>query len=197
MLKIALFGGTFNPFHVGHFKMLEAVNCLEDIDKIFVIPDKIPPHKEANFLANDKIRQEMCQIAISNFEKAELCLVEFEREGKSYTFDTVSLLKERYPDANFYFVLGGDMLVYFPKWYKSDELMKMMDFIAFRRSDIDNTEFDKSVQAFRNKGMKITVLDNEIPNVSSTEIRENFSSSKELLPEKIYEYLMERGVYGG
>ena len=106
-------------------------------------------------------------------------------------------MKERYPDANFYFVLGGDMLVYFPKWYKSDELMKMMDFIAFRRSDTDNTEFDKSVQAFRNKGMKITVLDNEIPNVSSTEIRENFSSSKELLPKKIYEYLRERGVYGG
>ncbi len=193
----ALFGGTFNPFHIGHYEMLKALENDESVDKIFVLPDKIPPHKECAFLASDEARQEMCRIAIDDFSKAELCLVEFEREGRSYTFDTVVLLKDRYPDTSFSFVMGGDMLVFFDRWYKSNELMKMMDFIVFKRSDINETEFNLSVERLRNKGMNIKVMDEVIPAVSSTEIRESFKKAQELLPEKVFEYLRERGEYGG
>ncbi len=191
----ALFGGTFNPFHIGHYEILKALNADEEIGKILLLPDKIPPHKSSSNLISDENRIEMCKIAANDFEKVELCLIEFEREGKSYTFDTVCELIKKYPDTKFSFVMGGDMLVYFPNWYKSEELMKMMDFIVFKRLDTDELEFSKSVEAFRKKGMNIKVMEEKIPLVSSTEIRNDFFNSNELLPKKIFEFLKEREEY--
>ena len=191
----AIFGGTFNPFHIGHYEMLCALQSDENVDKILILPDKIPPHKVCDYMADDETRIEMCRIAAKDFNKAEVCLIEFEREGKSYSYDTVLLLKEKYPTDDFIFVCGGDMLVYFPKWYKYEELMKLVPFMAFRRSDTDNTVFDSCVDSFRKTGMNITVKNEIITSVSSSEIRNNFFSKKELLPKRIYEFLIKRGVY--
>lgn len=192
----ALFGGTFNPFHIGHFEMLKALQNDNDIEKILLIPDKIPPHKSADFLASAEVRIEMCRKAADGFDKAEVCLIEFERQGKSYTYDTVLELKKRYPNDKLCFVMGGDMLVYFDKWYKADELMHLLSFIVFRRSDTDEKEFNSSIMRFREMGMEIKVMDEIIPLVSSTEIRSDFEGKKELLTPEIYEFLSERGVYG-
>ncbi len=195
MALTAIFGGTFNPFHIGHYEMLKALQNDSDIEKIFVMPDRIPPHKVCDFIAADEIRIEMCRIICEDFSKAELCLIEFEREGKSYSYDTVLELKKRYPENNFSFVCGGDMLVTFNKWYKYEELLKELPFIAFRRSDIDNSSFDQSVKSLTDMGMRIVVKQEIIPAVSSTEIRGNFLKAKKLLPQKIYLFLAERGVY--
>ncbi|MBR7132861.1 MAG: nicotinate (nicotinamide) nucleotide adenylyltransferase [Clostridia bacterium] len=191
----AIFGGTFNPFHIGHYEMLSALQADESINKILVLPDKIPPHKKCDFMASDAVRIEMCRLAASDFPKAELCLLEFEREGKSYTYDTVLLLQEKYPGESFAFVCGGDMLVYFDKWYNYKELMKLLPFVVFRRSDTDNTLFDECVARFTEMGMNITVKDEIITAVSSTDIRKDFSCSKRFLPEKIHAFLSERGEY--
>ena len=196
MVLTAIFGGTFNPFHIGHYEMLSALQSDKKIDRIFVLPDKIPPHKKCDFMASDTARIEMCRIASLDFPKAELCLLEFEREGKSYTYDTVMLLQKLYPDTDFAFVCGGDMLVYFDKWYNYREVMKLLPFIVFRRSDTDNVLFDECVERFTKMGMDITVKDEVITAVSSTDIRKNFNSSKRFLPEKIHKFLLERGEYG-
>lgn len=191
----AIFGGTFNPFHIGHYEMLEALQKDESIEKILIMPDKIPPHKVCDYMADDETRIEMCRIVAKDFSKAEVCLIEFERTGKSYSYDTVVLLKEKFPIEKFIFVCGGDMLVYFPKWYKFNELMKLVPFMVFKRTDTDDGEFDNCVDSLRKMGMDITVREEIITSVSSTEIRENFLSNKGLLPEKIYEFLTNRGEY--
>ena len=196
MAFTAIFGGTFNPLHIGHYEMLRALENDSSIEKIFLMPDRIPPHKICDFLAEDSIRIEMCRLAAEDFSKAELCLIEFEREGKSYSYDTVLTLKEKYPDENFIFVCGGDMLVTFDRWYKYEELMKEIPFIAFRRSDVDDNLFDNAAKLLSNKGMRLTVKNEVIPCVSSTEIRNNFKAAKKLLPQKIFSFLVERGVYG-
>ena len=139
MALTAIFGGTFNPFHIGHYAMLKALQNDRKIDEIWIMPDKIPPHKVCDFLANDNDRIEMCKIVAKDFSKASLCLVEFEREGKSYSYDTVIHLKEMYPQKDFAFVVGGDMHVSFETWYHAEELMKLIAFIAFKRNDIDDT----------------------------------------------------------
>ena len=193
----AIFGGTFNPFHIGHYEMLAALQNDDGIEKILVMPDRIPPHKVCDFMAEDTVRTEMCRIVCGDFSKAELCLIEFEREGKSYSYDTVIDLKQRYKDKDFVFVCGGDMLVTFDRWYKYEELMKEIPFIAFRRSDIDNALFDDCVKKLSDEGMKITVMEKIIPAVCSTEIRTDWSRAKELLPQKVFEFLNERGVYNG
>lgn len=190
----AIFGGTFNPFHIGHYEMLKVLQNDNNVEEIWIMPDKIPPHKICDFLASDKDRIEMCEIVANDFSKAKLCLVEFEREGKSYTYDTVKYLFEKYPQKEFSFVLGGDMLVSFEKWYRFDELMKMLPFIAFKRTDTNNIEFSNCAEKFEKMGMNITVKEDLIPNVSSTDFRK--SNLKELLPEKVYSFIKERGIYG-
>lgn len=197
MVYTAIFGGTFNPPHIGHYEMLSALEKSPRIDEIWLMPDKIPPHKVCDFLACDKDRIEMCRIVAEDFKKARLCLAEFEREGKSYTFDTVTEFRNKYPDKKFTFVCGGDMLISFDKWYRYEELMKLLPFTVFRRTDTDNAEFDLKAAELSAMGMGITVMSEIITAVSSSYIRNNFEKSRDLLPEKIYNYILDRGIYCG
>lgn len=192
----AIFGGTFNPPHIGHYQMLSALEESPDIEEIWLMPDRIPPHKVCDFLACDEDRIEMCRLLASDFPKTRLCLAEFEREGKSYTYDTVTEFLKKYPQKDFTFVCGGDMLISFDKWYRYEELLKMLPFTVFRRTDTDNAEFDRKADLFSAMGMKITVMSEIITAVSSSFVRNNFDKARALVPEKIYEYIKAGGIYG-
>ncbi|MBR4073388.1 MAG: nicotinate (nicotinamide) nucleotide adenylyltransferase [Clostridia bacterium] len=196
MSVTAIFGGTFNPFHIGHYEMLAAINDLSFVDEIFVMPDKIPPHKICDFLASDKDRIEMCKIACKDFNKAKLCLIEFERDGKSYTYDTVCALKEKYPDKEFYLVCGGDMITSFKTWYNWDVLLKEVGILAFYRVG-EGEKFDTEIASLKNLGGKITLVNKDITEVSSTELRKNIESDKntKLIPKDILTYINEKGLY--
>lgn len=196
MKYTAIFGGTFNPPHIGHYQMLSALEQNPDIEEIWLMPDRIPPHKICDFLASDEDRIEMCRLLSSNFPKTRLCLAEFEREGKSYTYDTVTEFLKKYPQKDFTFVCGGDMLISFDKWYRYEELLQMLPFTVFRRTDTDNAEFDRKAALFSAMGMKITVMSEIITAVSSSYVRNNFDKSRALVPEKIYEYIKAGGIYG-
>ncbi|MBQ2286788.1 MAG: nicotinate (nicotinamide) nucleotide adenylyltransferase [Acutalibacteraceae bacterium] len=193
----ALFGGTFNPPHIGHLRMLEALEGKSDIDEIWLMPDRIPPHKVCDFLATDDDRINMCRLLISGLKKTKICLIEFERTGKSYSYDTLKLLKQKYPERRFTFVCGGDMLISFDKWYKYEELLKEVPFTVFRRTETDKDGFDKAVLKYSEMGMKITVCDDDVPEVSSSFIRNNIEKSADFLPEKVYKYIVDGRIYGG
>lgn len=189
----ALFGGTFNPFHKGHYEMLKALQNDSSIDEIWLMPDKIPPHKDCDYLPSDGDRISMCELVAKEFSKTKVSTVEFEREGRSYSYDTVVELKEKYKDKNFIFVCGGDMFVYFPKWYRYLDLMKLIPFYVFSRVGTADSEFDACVKEFETLGMEIILNPTPIPNISSTEFRNLKDSS--LLPEIIYSYIVKRGLY--
>lgn len=191
MSNIAVFGGTFNPFHIGHYEMLETLCDLDFVDKVYVMPDHIPPHKSFDNVVSDNDRKNMCAIACNDFNKAELCLVEFERDGKSYTIDTVRLLKEKYPTDKFYIVIGGDMLSSLDTWYNWQDLIKETSFLAFSRKGQD--DFESSLKRLTSLGADIKVIDKKITEVSSTMLRKNIN--KRLLPHKIYEYIIQKGIY--
>lgn len=191
MAVIAVFGGTFNPFHIGHYEMLKSVCELTFIDKVFLTPDRIPPHKKCDFLASDEDRIEMCRIAAKDFSKCELCLIEFEREGKSYTYDTVCALKQKYPNDTFYWVIGGDMLETLDKWYNSNELFNEISFIAFARGDFEKAQLNSEKMC--SLGADIKLLDFQITDVSSSEFR--CKGKPFMLPKEIYNYITEKGIY--
>lgn len=191
MANIAIFGGTFNPFHIGHYEMLNSVCKLCFVDKVFVMPDKIPPHKKCDYIADDIHRIEMCRLVCNDFDKAQLCPIEFEREGKSYTLDTVKLLKEKYPHDKFFIVIGGDMLSTLDKWYGWQLLIKLASFIAFKRDGI--TDFDEAYKRLTDYGAEIMVIKDTITDISSTKLRKKID--KNLLPVKVYEYIAEKGIY--
>ncbi len=193
MLYTVIFGGTFNPFHIGHYEMLSALCSAPFVKKVLVMPDSIPPHKVCDFMPSDEDRIEMCRIACADFDKAELCLVEFEREGKSYTVDTVNRLYELYPNEKFAIACGGDMVAILDRWYDHETLFKLSSFVAIRREGLAN--FEQDVEKMRSKGADIIVLDAKITEISSSILRKSMDTA--MLPEKIAEYITEKGVYDG
>lgn len=195
MAYTAIFGGTFNPPHIGHYQMLSALENSDKIEKILLMPDRIPPHKVCDFLADDSDRIEMCRLLSEDFSKSELCLIEFERQGKSYSYDTVLLLKERFPETEFAFVCGGDMLMFFEKWYRFEDLMKLVPFIIFGRSDIMPEDFEMELKRLKAMGMDIMLMNEKITAAASSKIRIDIEKSSKLLPYKIYEYIKGKGIY--
>lgn len=193
MSLTAIFGGTFNPFHIGHLQMLRSLCNANFIDKVLLIPDKIPPHKTCEFLASDEDRINMCLMAAARFEKAEVSLIEFERSGKSYTYDTVCLLKEMFPKTNFAVVCGADMISSLDTWHRFADLKDLVSFLAFNRGL--NLNFMADIERMRNLGAEITVMPDLITDVSSTELRRK--AVPELIPADIYKYITEKGIYNG
>ena len=191
MGNIAVFGGTFNPFHIGHYEILKALCESELFYKVLLIPDRVPQHKTVDYVIDDSDRIEMCRIACADFKKAQLCLIEFEREGKSYTVDTVKALKEKYPEDNFFIAVGADMVKTLDTWYNFGELKNIASFAAFNRGG--DSEFKNDINRMRSLGADILVFDNDITEISSTDLRNVFKP--EFLPKKVYEYANKRRIY--
>lgn len=199
MKNTVIFGGTFNPPHLGHSEMLESVLKLENTEKVIVIPTSIPPHKLCNTLASDTDRLNMCKIAFGGRKGVTVSDLEMKRTGKSYTFDTLNELISL-GEKNIALVCGGDMIVTFNEWYRFRDILQTAQIIAFRRKGIDDGEFDTAVENLRNLGGRITVLECSIKGISSTEIRKNIKNSKyllEYLPQGVYDYITEKGLYCG
>ena len=199
MMKTVFFGGTFNPPHNAHRKMLEIASKLDDVEKILVVPTNIPPHKTVEgFCASFKDRLNMCRLLCAGVENAEISDVVFERLGKSYTFDTINILKEKYPKIAI--LIGGDMMSSFDTWYNYKELLKMVEILAVRRKGISDSVFDGMVERLLNEGGNITVLDADLPEISSTEIRDNlacnnYGNLSSLVPTNIMQYISQNGLY--
>lgn len=191
MPNIVIFGGTFNPPHLGHYEMISALCDLKFIDKVIVTPTKVPPHKFCDKLAPEEDRLAMIKLLCEDFIKTEVSLVDMEREGKSYSIDTVLELKKQYPDYDFYFAVGGDMLATLDTWYKWEELIKETSFIAFSRGD--EKSFLADFERMSKLGANILMLDNKITDVSSTSLRDKLDPN--LVIHKVYDYILKHNLY--
>lgn len=196
MGKIAVFGGTFNPPHMGHKVMLEGISALPEIEKILIMPSKTPPHKSGDILSVEH-RVNMCRLAFGNINKAEISLEEISLKGKSYSVKTLKHLKSKgieYP----VFVIGGDSLINFHKWYRYEEILRLAELYVCVRKGEDTDEFLFAKENLEKKGGKITLLSVIPPEISSTEIREKIMLSKKtshMLEPSVYNYIKEYSLY--
>lgn len=199
MKTLAVFGGTFNPFHIGHKQILEAICELKWVDKVLIIPSKIPPHKSVDFLASDIHRINMCKLASQKYSKASVSELEILRVGKSYTVDTLSDIRELYPEYEIALTVGGDMITSFTEWKDYNTILKSTKLIAFSRVGTQNEDFINAVEGLKNCGADINVLDTEITEISSTIIRNNINNRsfcEKFLSEDILNYIYDNNVYG-
>lgn len=199
MKKIIIFGGTFNPVHKGHRQMLDALSSLENVEKIYIIPTKIPPHKESDFLADEQQRLHMCKLLASHYDRVEVCDIELQRAGKSYTVDTLRAFKERFPECSLYITIGGDSVVSFTKWRNYKEIIDNAGLICFSRGDVSSQEYTSALNELKGIGANVTLLTDPIDNISSTMIRNALKSSdtvKQYLDSDIYNYIIENRIYG-
>src|SRR5690625_4586590 len=134
MSRIGIFGGTFDPPHIGHLIMAEEVRYALTLDEIWFIPTNIPPHKQ-KASSTSKHRLAMLEMAIRSNQHFIVNPIEVENENVSYTIDTMTILRKNHPDAEFYFIIGADMVEYLPYWKQVDELFKMVTFVGVQRTN--------------------------------------------------------------
>ena len=129
-------GGTFDPVHIVHLMVAELAREALHLDEIWFMPTYLPPHKKNKDITEQHHRVNMLEKAVQGNSSFRLSTVELERgeQGKpSFTYETLLFLKQAYPTCEFYFIIGGDMVEYLPKWYKIDELIHLLHFVALAR----------------------------------------------------------------
>ena len=196
MGKIAIFGGTFNPPHMGHKVMLEGISALPEIEKILIMPSKTPPHKSGDILPVEH-RVNMCRLAFENVNKVEISLEELSIRGKSYSVKTLNHLKSKGIEFPV-FVIGGDSLIDFHKWYRYEEILLLAELYVYKRKGEDTEALLKAKENLEKKGGKITILSIIPPEISSTEIRKKLKLKEEvshMLEPSVLRYIKEHSLY--
>ena len=175
-MRIAIYGGSFNPMHIGHEKIVDYVLNNLNMDKIIIIPVGIPSHRENNLEQSDT-RLKICKEIFKGNKKIEVSDIEIKSEGKSYTYDTLLKLMDLYGENNEFFeIIGEDSLRSLKTWKNYEELLKICKFIVFRRKDDKNIQIDE--EFLNNKN--IIILENEYYNISSTEIRNMVKNNEDI-----------------
>ena len=146
--RIGIFGGSFNPIHLGHIGVAERAAADCGLSKVLVVPTHISPFKaKGPAPLDDALRWRLVQIACEGHPLLVPCDVEIQRGGVSYTIDTVREIKALYPDAELFFIVGEDSVAGLPHWRSYDELVKLCRFVSFPRTWESSTEIRRRMEA--------------------------------------------------
>ncbi|GGJ48291.1 nicotinate-nucleotide adenylyltransferase [Virgibacillus salexigens] len=186
MKHIGILGGTFDPPHMGHLIIAEEVRIALQLDEVWFIPSYTPPHK-AQTKTSARDRLNMVKRAIQDNPFFKVNTIELERSGKSYTIQTIKDLQEQHTDTTFYFIIGGDMIEYLPKWHRIEELIQLIEFVGVQRPNY-------SIET----PYPITVVDIPLMEISSTFLRDRMRQNRSVhyfLPPSVYNYMKEHQLY--
>jgi len=199
MGKTVVFGGTFNPFHNGHLLMARQAASLPFVDKLYLVPVMQPPHKDTSGeLVSGSHRLEMCKLVSKLIDNCFVSDIELKRNGKSYTYDTLCELKQKYPSQEFCLLIGGDMVVTFDEWFRYKDILKMADLIVVTRKEVTTDEFKVAVNELELDGGILYFLNIDTPEISSTEIRRKIFDGEDvskIIPFCIYQYIKSNKLY--
>lgn len=200
-MKIGILGGTFNPIHNGHLMIASYVGEEFDLDQVLVMPNHHPAYKETIDLISDEHRSNMVQLAIKDKRRLVFSDFEMQREGNTYTVDTLRLLKEGiHKNDELYFIMGEDSLAYFLKWYCPEEITKLAHIIVTKRqsASLHKCEEYKAeiMAAFPNA--KILISNCPFYELSSSEIRNRIHNGQNvdyMIPDEVIAYINEHSLY--
>ena len=200
MGTIGIYGGTFNPPHVGHIRAAQmAVEAL-GLDRLLVIPDRIAPHKQLpEGSASPEQRLRMLELALEGEEKITVSDLELRREGPSYTYQTVEQLHEQYPKDQLILLMGTDMFLTFHQWRYPERILQYAQLGVFYRgtpgecADIHNRKLEMEQQ-----GYTVHLLQNQVVDISSTQLRRMlvFDCAEPFLPKGVGEYIRQNKLFG-
>ena len=205
-MKIGIYGGTFNPPHLGHLTAAAAVIFMLKLDKLLLIPASIPPHKllpEGSPTAEQRL--EMTRLAGEQLGlggKVETLDLELRRQGKSYTSDTLAEIKAQYPEDELWLLMGTDMFLTLQTWHEPEKILALAGVAAFGRTEADTEELfavqrDYLYRTYPQARI-FTLTVPGVIDVSSTELRQKLAAGKPgtLLPPAVYGYILRNRLYG-
>ena len=205
-MKIGVYGGTFNPPHLGHVAAARAVFELLKLDLLLVVPDREPPHKALPAGSpTPEQRLEMTRLAAEQLglgDKVRVLDVELKREGRSYTSDTLKALREQYPEDELWLLMGTDMFLTLQAWHTPEEILSLAGIAAFGRTEADTEELFSAQRDYLYRTYPqariFTLTIPGVVDVSSTELRALLARGEgaNLLPPAGYGYILREGLYG-
>lgn len=201
-MRIGIYGGSFNPPHLGHFHAVQfAVERLR-LDRLILIPAGIAPHKELPAGSPTAVqRLEIMERAAAEIGDPRITVSDMEvrREGKSYTCETVQTLQKQYPNDTLYLLMGTDMLLSFESWREPDDIAARATLAVLYRGERDEGRLlAEKKEALEKKGYRVELLENPVTVISSTDLRRMLAfdcAEKYLLPGT-REYILENKLYG-
>ncbi|MBQ2785270.1 MAG: nicotinate (nicotinamide) nucleotide adenylyltransferase [Oscillospiraceae bacterium] len=200
MARIGIYGGTFNPPHIGHMEAARQAAELLRLDKLLLIPDRITPHKQIpDGSPSPEQRLQMLQIAVAGESKLEVTDMELRREGPSYTYQTVLQLKEQYPLDELIFIMGTDMFLSFDTWKNPDIILSNASLAVLYRGEKDEIDsVAQKKQQMQSAGRRVYLVENQVLPISSTDLRRMlvFDCAEPYLPAGVADYICKNGLYG-
>lgn len=196
-MKIGLFGGTFDPIHIGHMILMENVINNLDLDKIYVLPNSNPPHKLENKKTALNLRLKMVNEAIKDNPKLEINDYDYRDNEIHYTFETINYFKKSYPNDEFFFIMGEDSFLDIEKWKNYKEILKE-NLIIFKRYSNKNFSLISKINQVRKYNKNIYLIDNIALDISSTLIRNLVKENKSiryLVNDEVINIIKEEKLY--
>ncbi len=169
--RIGMFGGSFNPVHNAHINLASSFIKKLKLDKLLLIPTAVPPHKSDSEMVSAEHRMNMCKLASEDHKKIEVSDIEIKREGKSYTVDTLRQIREMYPEAEIYLIMGADMFMTLLDWKEPEEIFSLAVICTVPRNSDDLESLTEKEKAYREMGAETVILDLKKSNISSSKIR--------------------------
>ncbi len=196
--RIGIYGGTFNPPHIGHIGAAEAFARAAKLDRLIIMPDFMPPHKEYSSSVSAEDRAEMCRLAFSHIKNVEVSDFEISRGGKSYTAVTLEAFSG--DERELYFLVGTDMLLTLGEWYMPERIFANAVICYVRREadEANGALIEEAIKKYETAyGARIIPIKLDVIEVSSSEIRRAAAdgADREYLSDGVYEYIKEKGLY--
>ena len=199
MERIGIYGGTFNPPHIGHIQAAKAAITALSLDRLILIPDRIAPHKVIpSGSPSPEQRLQMLRIAVSGSDRMEVSELELNREGPSYTYQTILQMKQLHPDAELVLLMGTDMFLSFDTWRHPEIILENASLGVFYRGEKgEAAAIEAKKVEMEQLGHTVYLVKNEVVNISSTQMRRllAFRCAGEFLPEGVLDYIREHRLY--
>lgn len=198
-MKTGIYGGTFNPIHLGHLHILKEFTARLGLDRVLLVPAGVPPHKAAPALAPGQDRAMMCGLAVREADlPARVSTIELDRPGKSFTSDTLLGLRERFPQDEFFLLMGEDMFLTVDSWHQAETIFRLSNLCASPRSQDGLSKLLEKQQTLEALGARCFVEDIPFLDVSSTQVRRlaaQGSCLEELEPKSVADYIRQHRLY--
>ena len=197
--RIGVLGGTFDPVHRGHISLAKAALNEAGLSRLIVMPAYVQPFKQGKRVTDEEHRLAMTRLAFENMKNVEISTFEIDRMRVSYTYDTLAYLQKNHPNQEIFFITGADAFMEIEVWYKGEDLLKNFSFIVSVRPGYEITMLNDKIKKYSDKyGTRVIKLNENMPDISSTDIREayrNGGNISTLVPEAVERYIIENGLY--
>jgi nicotinate-nucleotide adenylyltransferase len=195
--RLGVFGGTFDPIHIGHLIIATELQHALRLDRILFVPSGHPPHKADQTISPDADRLAMLRLAVVDNPAFAISTLDLDRPGPSYTADLIQLLHEQYPDARLVFLMGEDSLRDLPTWYRPDRIVSLAEIGVAIRPEVE-ADLELIYQRIPAASGRITVVPTTLIDISASELRRRVRDGKPIryqVPATVESYIMTNGLY--